>query len=517
MNRVSLVFLALLLFSFTFDLNAASYQDFIVMVESHDAQGGEIDLGAGIVVDETDQRTTIVTALHVLRTRSGNPVSDIRVEFRTLRGKVYPATTTSYYANRSLDLAVIFVERKSTAEPPRVITAATRTAISPSAPSSLVGSDVQVVGAMGRERWTAGVKKDRVISGKQDELEIHSDEARAGASGGGVFDSFGRLVGMATRVQPPTQLVTLPIDAIALQLERWGIPLGIVKAEVGSSSPELLVELRNQLHIDVEFKRPNSISNGLEDHRVVARLSKSLSDLRPTIEVIYAPYVPEQITKLELVAPSYSADVRVDLTRIDGSAWAVFPDGRRLGPIPIILDFESGPVEYLTALGEEGKSRLSSMRNNGSTERQNAVADEIRMREVKEKSAKKTRQDLLEDRRFESEIDSLKRRFPWWSIHCMFRLQAWECWGPPFSESDLELFFSLKIGTNPDDLQTEIPKTGWHEFNIYFGDLFAKLLSSSESVDAIYVRGQLVTGEVLGPTQLCHVRRKKSIPVSCNE
>lgn len=108
------------------------------------------EFGAGIIVSETVQRTVIVTAAHVIETQGGELASNIQVEFRSLRGRTFKASVTRSYIDLKLDLAVLFVERQVNSDLPQELDPTALQVVSPSKPQSLVGSSVQVIGAMGK-------------------------------------------------------------------------------------------------------------------------------------------------------------------------------------------------------------------------------------------------------------------------------------------------------------------------------------------------------------------------------
>lgn len=324
---------------------------------------GHPEFGAGIIVSETVQRTVIVTAAHVIETQGGELASNIQVEFRSLRGRTFKASVTRSYIDLKLDLAVLFVERQVNSDLPQELDPTALQVVSPSKPQSLVGSSVQVIGAMGKKRWATVVNADKVVASDSDELRLVTDEAQAGASGGAVFDTLGRLLGICSRVDTSTgNLVILPMPAVLQRLERWGLPAGISYAQAGTSSPELNAQIQSQMRIDVLYQKPATYdpqqplgaSAPNFPHRIVAKLSPGIRQLTPTVDVSYVQ-ASGQTKKYTLKAPDYSVDTGELPLKLDGEAWVTFPDGRRLGPIPTKFDFESGPIAAASALGAKAQ------------------------------------------------------------------------------------------------------------------------------------------------------------------
>ena len=125
------------------DAAAAVGENLVVMVEARLNEASIRERGAGIIVDESPERTVIVTALHVVESVDGDKASEISVEFASRRGQTFKATTDGFYADPTLDLAVLFVARGPDNDSPRILDQSNRNAISPSLPTSLAGASVE--------------------------------------------------------------------------------------------------------------------------------------------------------------------------------------------------------------------------------------------------------------------------------------------------------------------------------------------------------------------------------------
>jgi hypothetical protein len=489
---------------------AASYQDLVVMVDAKFRDRTEY--GAGVIVNETAQQTIIVTALHNVQ-RDKEPASDIRVELRSLRGKTFTATANRSYKNPALDLAVLFVEHIDASQPPRQLDADNSKAISASKAKSLTGANVQVIGAMGRERWATGVKTDRIVSSTDRLMLIASADGRAGASGGGVFDSLGRLLGVVSRVDPGTgNLEVIPMSVVLEQLGRWGVGVGLASAEAGTSAPELLVQLRKELKLTVSYLPPPKSDpdypigkQGLFPHRISAQMSGGLRELKPEIELSYAVIQPNK-KQLKLAPPQYAADATEYPAKVEGEAWVVIGDGRRLGPLPFSLDFESGPVAAAATAGKKGATLMAYARDSLAVERKNAsVGEENRKQGMAQAERVNAEARHRSDEQFRK---TLLHFFDNWSMNCSVKMEKWKCDYPPFADDRLErVLHSMKLGTSKTDMFVDIPMLPVDEFRPLVAAEAERLLKSADDIDYLYVQIQLNSGEKLGPKPLCKVKR----------
>jgi hypothetical protein len=494
--------------------------DLVVMVDARASGTRFNEAGAGIVVDEGDRQTVIVTALHVVEDAAGREADDIQVEFRSQRGKMFPARLARSYTDASLDLAVLFVDRRTAAEPPRVIPGA-RDVLSPSEPQSLAEAAVHVVGAMGRQRWAESATRDHVVVGDARLLLIASEDARPGASGGAVFDSFGRVLAMSSRIDPATsQLRAIPMATIANRLRRWGLPLGLETARAGTSAPELLADMQRNLQVVVTYKPPISPPNSREalgpygplPYLVSARLPESLRPLSPAIDVEFDRFVARQTT-VKLAPPSYEATLYEYPVVLQAHAWVTFRDGRRLGPLSATLDFESGPNTLAAALGKDAQAQLAWIRGAWSTEASNARIDHERSQQLQTQyEASKAAAELSEQPR---RLRTLQDGFRDFQISCERRADGWRCGGYFGFDQSAKLMRELKLGRQPEDLPFDVQLEPAGDLRMRFMSVAEQLLSEEDST-AVYVKMTTVDGVRVGPVRLCHVvQRSRGSSARC--
>jgi S1-C subfamily serine protease len=514
MKRWRLLAVVLLAFAMNAFGKQTSYQDMVVMVDGKFVKNHP-EFGAGIIVGESSDRTVIVTAAHIVESND-ELASNIDVEFQSMRGRTFKASASRSYIDLNLDLAVIFVEKQSNSTVPQELDPSALDVVSPSKPSSLVNATVQVIGAMGKRRWATGVDTDRIMSATPDGLRLATDEAQAGASGGAVFDSLGRLLGMCSHVDSPSpQLLVIPMPTIMRQLERWGVPVSISFAKAGTASPELLAQIQSQLRIDVVYQKPavydpkQPLGDSAPNfpHRILAIMSPGIKALKPTVEITYLQ-VSGQTRKYVLNAPDYFVQAGEEPVILDGEVWVTFPDGRRLGPTHVKLDFESGPVAAATALGPKARDTLKWAREAIKTDEHNRLESEKRRRENQANTDANNRE--FEKRNTEFQRKQLLATTDRWSIDCAFKFDKWTCSYPLlYSTNVARHYHSFRMGSSETDLYIELPLGEDDEFRRTMVAETARILSSSDNISAIYVRAQLSGGEVIGPQAICHVVRYK--------
>lgn len=496
----------------------ASYQDLVVMI---DAQiEGRTSHGAGVVVNETAQQTVIVTALHNIE-KGGARASKIDVEFNSLRGKTFSATTSRPYKNVEMDLALIFVDRVNQNQFPRYLDPGNSRVISASKPRALAGAQVQIIGAMGGGRWVKGVKTDRVVSGTDKVLEIASAGARTGASGGGIFDSLGRLLGVVSKVDSSTGNVeAIPMAAVLTQMQRWGVEAGLSSAEAGTAAEDILQQLRKDLRIDVAYiPTPPSDpdyplkSTGDFPFRLSAKMPRGLLELDPIIEITYQMSPPDEIRKT-LTPPLYAIEMRSAPAKVQAQAWVKIADGRSLGPMQFLFDFESGPVAAAAAAGSRGASLLAYSREGLATERRNARVGEQRRLESKVITDRQTAE--VYRRSDERQSLQLVETFDRVSIECSTKTDIWKCSYPIGLFGGISrLLHSMQLGTTKTDMFVEIDVGNAEDFGRSVASETARLLSAGNEVQNIYVQIQLKSGPKLGPKIFCKVKQFKGSYAYC--
>jgi len=250
---------------------AATRDDLVVMIDARQRDGVARTFGAGIIVSQSAARTIIATALHVISNEDGDLAADVQVEFNSLRGRLFRASPMASYVDQRMDLGVLFIEHGAAPDVPRSPGGGSMRVLSPTSPDKLAGARVQVIGA----------------------------ETRTGASGGGLFDSFGRLLGMCSRIDSTSS--ELPIAALIERLRRWNIDIGLLPADAASTSPELMAQMRQGLHIEADPLRarfpPATGGNQRFPHRLTARLSPALQELSPSIQTVFSNHLAQRFTK----------------------------------------------------------------------------------------------------------------------------------------------------------------------------------------------------------------------------
>jgi hypothetical protein len=327
---------------------------------------GPGEIGAGIVIDEAPVRTVIVTALHVVQKRdTAEMASKVDVEFRTLRGETFSGKLNEHYVDFGLDLAVIFVDRTSGSNMPTILPA-DRAILAGGTVASRKATPVQIVGAMQGKRWATGVKTDKVLDVENNELQIESADAAAGGSGGAIFNSLERRVGMPVHMQHGV-LFALPMTTIATRLDDWGIPIALSTASIGSASGDLRAAYQGRVSFAVTCS-PDPKTGNLSvnptppfDNSVQAVMTSDLRALQPTIDVSYEFLNRKQA--ISLSPPDYAARVTEWPTPVDAQYWISFRDGRKFGSMQTELDFESSVMATAHRLGAKAPENLTNTNN----------------------------------------------------------------------------------------------------------------------------------------------------------
>jgi hypothetical protein len=452
----------------------AAAQDIVVMVEARHTRGSGTAFGAGLVVGRTPERTVIVTALHVVANEAGDLAPEITVEFSTRRGRFYGASASPQYADRALDLAVLLVEHDRAGIPPDVLEGSARVALSPTPTAQLAGANVSLIGAMNRQRWARGPQADMVVVATAQQLRVRSGEAAAGASGGGIFDSFGRLLGMASRIDSASgELLVLPMDEVIARLRRWGMPTTLESTKAASTDDGLLAQLREGLRFNVTYTEPKPTVPGGQWpvargsgagflHRLEAVLSPTLKELDPLVRLTFPdhPHLTDyNHTAYDLKAPSYTLEgARYPIVLI-AHAVLVLPDRRQIGPVAVRLDFATGPENAARQLGGDAPEAVVRSRNQFEFEKRESEAAKQRGDEAAKAIAGTHAINVESGMR-----SSYYQTFPHWRIRCEKREERWECSRSsqvprhPYGGNLGNVVHSLKIGASERDLSVTFPQ-----------------------------------------------------------
>lgn len=496
----------------------AAPQDIVVMIDARHSSGAGPAFGAGLVVGQTADRTVIVTARHVVANDAGDLAADIKVEFSTRRGRYFAATASPYYTDRELDLAVLLVEHDRTGVPPEVLTDDSRRMLSPTPPDQLVGAEVLLVGAMNRERWARGPQGDTVVGGTAQQLRVRSVEAAAGASGGGIFDSFGRLLGIASRIDSASgELIVLPMDQALARLKRWGMETTLETSPAASTDTGLIAQMRDGLRFEITYTEPDpKVSGGLWPesvgsgqgfrHRLQAVLSPALEGLNPVVRLTF-PDNP-QLEAIELKAPTYGLDALQYPVVLEAQAVLVLPNRRVIGPVPALLDFAAEPQAAARRLGHDAPDAVVRSRSVFEFEKRESEAARQRAGEAMRGFAVSNASNIEAGMR-----DNYHKVFPYWRLRCERRDEKWSCNTSshvprhPYGAKLENVIHGLKLGASERDLAISFPIDPAVDLGLAFPKEAAALLD--DGAKQLFVWMRLATGEALGPHRLCEVKTKR--------
>lgn len=532
--------------------------DLVVMVRASRGPGTSVESGAGLIVSQTNARTVIATALHVVRDEEQTNATHIDVEFATRRGKEFRATMALRYFDARSDLAILFIDHTAVAAVPRLAETRFADAVSPSPVDKLVGAAVRVVGATGRP-WALGPSGDTVARVVDSKLRVKSAVASPGASGGATFDAFGRLLGMNSSVDTETgELVVVPMATIERRFASWGIEYALGTAGAPTGSDELLDALRRTTRIEIRAT-PGQAGT----YAVTVAVPAALAKLEPTFRVVFPDML--SMVPFQMRAPNWLAQLPLPPERLNAQLWMDTPDGRTTGPVPQVLDVAALAASRIAE--ESARRRASEAQENrdadpGARERaanreaylrameqatlENARASRRLMEAHARESAAKVAEITAsnaghEAKSFESDLLArIVRDFPGWSLNCRPAkkptreaieqsmrsgeplLQSWRCDRPnllgraPVHGRIDAVVHSMRLGETARRLSVEVPVD--HSVADVDGFIQAeveRLLSEGRS--AIHVELALADGRRLGPKELCAVVRRSpsSLLLSC--
>jgi hypothetical protein len=493
------------------------------MVDARHGRGAGTAFGAGLVVGRTPERTVIVTALHVVANEAGDLAPEITIEFRTRRGRFYSASASPQYVDRVLDLAVLLVEHDRAGVTPDVLEGSARAALSPTPTVQLMGANVSLIGAMNHQRWARGPQTDIVVRATAQQVRVRSGEAAAGASGGGIFDSFGRLLGMASRIDSASgELLVIPMSEVTARLRRWGMPTTLETTQAASTDDGLLAQLREGLRFNVTYTEPGprvpggpwpkAMGSGQGFlHRLEAVLSPTLRELDPLVRLTFPEHphlTAYNPTAYDLRAPSYTLDGRQYPIVLNAHAVLILPDQRQIGPVPVRLDFATGPESAARQLGGYAPDQVVQSRN--LFEFQKRESEKAKQRGDEAIKASRGSQAINEE---SSMRKTYYQAFPHWRIRCEKREEKWECSRSnnvprhPYGGKLDNVVHGLKIGASERDLSVTFPIDSAVDLVAEFPKQAAMLLD--DGANELFVWMRLSTGEALGPQRLCEVKTKR--------
>jgi Trypsin-like peptidase domain len=483
-----------------------SYRNLVVMVHVATSAGPTGGFGAGIVVAQSEARTIIVTANHVIRDEEGNLMDNIATEFWTRRGERFPATANALYTNTELDLAVLFVTPTANRPIPRVLSDPLLKVISPSPPSALTSESMQLMGFTGRQPWATGPATDKIIRSDRTSLLIRSHSVAVGNSGGAVFDSFKRLVGLVTRIPSGGgETHALPMKVVLDQLARWNLEVSLQFAAAPTGLEELAAFFEKATQIRVQFpaSKPSAAQRGPSSmsHLVSIVFPSGVEALKPQVRLEFGH--ARNPRRFSFAPPEYVAEVAAPPVVLQARLFFDLADGRKVGPIGKTIDFESGPFA-----AAKNKSEIVQLKNTASGWK--------RVQEKHEEIAKATEErklkadETLRPKRMSHLLGVLKSSYPRWRIVCQFisepKPSQWNCSTQSFttqfsSLKPLNAFIKdLAVSREPGAAEIGIPldTESWRET---FNESIAQLLKNG--ADGVYVIVRLQNGDGFGPKQLC--------------
>jgi HEAT repeat protein len=181
---------------------------------------GEQKIGSGIIFGFQNDRLYIATARHVCRSDL-NVLEGPRVNIRSLPGEKLVAELLGN-SDKELDLAVLVVRN--------VAKQGIRVENIPfnrkGDPGNLSAEDKVFALGLPLEKAGLPTQPDEFVKAVGFRLLIQSNNVKDGYSGGALFDSNWRLVGMIRAVDPPFAHA-IAIDQIIAQLKEWHYPVNI--------------------------------------------------------------------------------------------------------------------------------------------------------------------------------------------------------------------------------------------------------------------------------------------------
>ncbi len=491
----------------------------VVMVDARHGRGSGAAFGAGLVVGQTPARTVIVTALHVVANEAGDLAAEVNVEFSARRGRTYVAAASPHYTDRALDLAVLLVEHDRSGTPPEVLAGNGRRVLSPTRAGQLPGAKVSLIGAMNRERWARGPTGDIVVRSNAQQLWVRSVEAMAGASGGGVFDSLGRLLGIASRIDSASgELIVIPIETALARLKRWGIEYSLEPSLAESTEPGLVAQMRSGLRFEITYTHPEpNVPGGLWgpgqssggdgfQHRLRAVLSPALSELEPVVRLEFPQN--SHLSPIDLKGPAFTLEASQFPVVLEAQAVLLLPDQRRVGPVPAKLDFATAPQAAAQRIGHDAPNAVARSRAQFDFQARES-------RSARERGGEAVRAAQISSASMQeaSMRENYTKVFPHWRLRCQRVGAKWSCRPGntvprhPYGGKLANVVHSLKIGASERDLSVSFPIDPAVDLGLAFPKEAASLLDDGASELFVWMR--LATGEALGPKRLCEVKSKR--------
>lgn len=193
--------LALVFFGLAGNLRAQDDRLIAMLRVSYD---GELDrVGAAVIVAQSKESTTLVTAAHTVTEAGFAGEKQITAEFLSLTGKEFEVSVERIHPDPQLDLAVLRIYHGNHDWQSMEFREA-RTALYPATIRALEDDSVYAIGFPGERAWFGNRRPDAIKSLSRDsarEFILYSSSVTSpGMSGGGLFSEHGTLLGMVLNV-----------------------------------------------------------------------------------------------------------------------------------------------------------------------------------------------------------------------------------------------------------------------------------------------------------------------------
>jgi hypothetical protein len=191
--------------------------------------GPRAQFGAGLIVAADQDGLLIATADHLVR--QGNAAAtSITVKFKSASERSLSGVVLKPH-DRNSDIAVLRVAADNLGN--FDICSLPIAHINLSMPLRQ-GQGVYPIGNPNGVAWQIPISPDRIAELKEKEIVFQSALLDRGYSGGGVFDTFGDLVGMIKADQAPYGIAA-PVNVLAGQFRDWSLPFGTLGRKCGPS------------------------------------------------------------------------------------------------------------------------------------------------------------------------------------------------------------------------------------------------------------------------------------------
>jgi hypothetical protein len=388
--------------------------------------------------------------------------------------------------------------------------------ISPSPPAALTSEPMQLLGFPDLVPWAPSAATDKVIRSDGTSLLIRSPSAAVGNSGGAVFDSFKRLVGLVTKIPSGGgEAHALTMKVVLDQLARWKLEVSLRVAATPTGSEELAAFFEKETQINVRLRPirpppPAVVKTGVDQgfpslhisgdvlvYLVSIVFAAGAQELKPQVHLEFGS--PKQPRRVSFRPPDYLAEVPAPPIVLQARLLFDLADGRKIGPITKTIDFESEP--FASAKKNVDIVRLKNAANSWKRSQDRLESTAKAVEEIQRRS-----DEALRPRRMSQLLRDLKLTYEGWRILCRSSSAQWNCSTQRFtsqisSYKPLNVYIQdLALFREPDAPEIGIPidSDSWREA---FDDAIAQLLRNG--AESIYVKVRLQTGETLGPKQLC--------------